>query len=92
MVAHPEVIYEDRRFSQDAWTHDLESLLVVAAIKASRDADAAANAELYTNWQHVKDWNEQSRYLQKTQAQAERLFEAVTHPANGVMQWIKFRW
>ncbi|MBV9126419.1 MAG: DNA-binding protein [Planctomycetes bacterium] len=90
--AHPEVIYEDRRFSQDVWTHDIESLVVLARLKADRDADAAANPALYTNWLRVKDWTEQSRYLQKTQAEAERLFEAVTHPNDGVMRWIRLRW
>ena len=67
--AHSEVIYEDRRFSQDAWTHDIESLVVLARLKADRDADAVANPALYTNWQHVKDWTEQARYVRKNQAE-----------------------
>jgi len=92
ITAHPEVIYQEKRFSQDAWTHDLEDLLVVAAIKADLYADAASNAALDINWQHVKNWTEQARYLQKNQAEAERLFEAVTHPTDGVMQWIRLRW
>lgn len=92
VAAHPEVIYEDRRFSLDAWTHDIESLVRVANLKAVRDADAAAHPALYTNWQRVKDWSEQARYLQKTQAEAERLFEAVTHPNDGAMRWIRLRW
>ena len=90
--AHPEVIYEDRRFSQDAWTHDIERLVAVAGLKADRDNDAAANPALDTNWQRTKDWSEQSRYLQKTPAEAQRLFDAVTHPNDGVMQWIRLRW
>jgi hypothetical protein len=92
VVAHPEVIYQDKRFSHDAWTHDIESLVVVAGLRADRDADALSNPALYTNWQHVKDWTEQARYQQKTQAEAERLFEAVTHPNDGVMRWIRLRW
>jgi hypothetical protein len=92
VAAHPEVIYQDKRFSNDAWTHDIERLLVVADIRNQRDADAAANVVLYQNWQHVKDWNEESRYLQKTQAEAELLFNAVTDPNDGVMQWIRARW
>jgi hypothetical protein len=92
IAAHPEVIYEDRKFSNDAWTHDIESLLVVADIKTDRDTDAAANLALYQNWQRVKDWNEKSRYEQKTQPQARRLFDAVVDPNDGVMQWIRARW
>jgi len=92
VAAHPEVIYQDKKFSNDAWTHDIESLLVVADIKGDRDNDAVANPPLHVNWQRVKDWNEKSRYLQKTQAEAQRLFDAVTDPNAGVMQWIRVRW
>jgi len=92
VVAHPEIIYEDRKFSNEAWTHDIENLLLVADIKAARDADAAANAAVFNNWQRVKDWNEKSRYLQKTQIEAQLLFDAVTDPHDGVMQWIRLRW
>jgi hypothetical protein len=90
--AHPEVISEERRFSLDAWTHDIESLIVLARLEVDRDADSAANPALYTNWQRVAEWTEESRYLQKTRPEAERLFEAVTHPNDGVMRWIRLRW
>lgn len=92
VAAHPEVIYQDRQFSNSAWTHDLERLLIVANLKAIRDADAVAIPALYTNWQRVKRWNEQSRYEQKAQVEAQRLFDAVTDPNDGVMQWIRARW
>jgi len=69
IAAHPEVIYKDRKFISEAWTHDVEILLGLADIKDARNKDAAANAALYENWQRVKDWNEKSRYLQKTQLQ-----------------------
>ncbi len=92
VATHPEVIFQDRNFSSSAWTHDLESLLIVADLKAARDSDASVNNTLYTNWQQVKQWNEKSRYEQKTQAEAQRLFDAVTNPTDGVMQWIRARW
>ena len=47
VAAHPEVVYEDRKFSYDAWTHDIERLVVMADIKSVRDADAGANVPLY---------------------------------------------
>jgi hypothetical protein len=90
--AHPEVVYEDRRFSIDAWTHDIERLVVMADIKAARDADASGNPLLYQNWQRVKDWTEESRYEQHGQPEAQRLIDAVIDPTNGVMQWIRVRW
>jgi hypothetical protein len=90
--AFPEIIYQDRSFSNSAWTHDVESLLIVADLKAIRDLDAQANQALYANWQQAKQWTEKSRYQQKTEAEARRLFEAVTDPKDGVMQWIRARW
>jgi HEPN domain-containing protein len=90
--AHPEVVYEDRKFSNDAWTHDIERLVVIADIKAVRDADASANVALDANWQWVKDWSEEARYAQKGQPEAQRLINAVTDLNNGVMQWIRLRW
>jgi hypothetical protein len=92
VAAHPEVIYEDKKFSFNAWTHDLEGLVALAGLKADRDADALANPALFLNWQRVKDWTEESRYLQKTQVEAQQLFDAVDDPTNGVMQWIRLRW
>jgi hypothetical protein len=92
VAAHPEVLYVDRKFSHDAWTHDIETLVRLADLKAVRDADTLANAALYTNWQLVRGWTEASRYQQKTQMQAEQLFNAVTDPNDGVMQWIRHRW
>ena len=60
--------------------------------EADRDADAQANPLLFRSWQKIKDWNEKARYLQKTQVQAQGLFDAVTDPNNGVMQWIRAHW
>jgi len=61
-------------------------------LKGVRDTDAAGNALLHANWQLVKDWDEISRYQQKTQTEAQRLFDAVADPNDGVMQWIRVRW
>lgn len=84
--AHPEVVYEDRKFSNDAWTHDIERLVVMADIKTARDADAAANVALYQNWQWIKNWSEESRYEQNGQPEADRLIHAVIDANSGAMQ------
>ena len=88
----PDVIYREKRFMQDCWTHDIEALVEAAGLKAARDADILTSPARQLNWQRGTDWNEKVRYEQKTQAEAERLFEAVTHPSDGVMQWIRRHW
>jgi hypothetical protein len=92
LAAHPEVIFEERDFSSQAWTHDIQRLVALAGLKVVRDADAAANPGLYRSWQRLQDWTEQSRYQQKTQAEAQQLYDAVTDPKDGVMQWIRLHW
>jgi hypothetical protein len=87
-----EVIFQERRYSEKCWTHNLEDLVKLAGLEAVRAADAAANPALGTNWLVVKDWTEQSRYEQKTQPQAEKLYHAIADGANGVLQWIRVRW
>jgi len=90
--ATPEVIFKNKRFSEDVWTHDIERLLVAADLKDQRGNDARANLLLDKNWQTVKDWKEASRYQQKTQSEAQLLFNAVTDSTDGVMPWIRAHW
>jgi HEPN domain-containing protein len=84
--------YPDKRFAADCYTHDIEVLVRLAGVKIARDADTAANAQLGTNWLIVRDWNESSRYQRCTQLQAQKLYDAITDNANGVLPWIKARW
>ena len=92
LIAHPEIVYQTRNFSNDAWTHDFEKLLLVADIKADRDADILANRIRFEHWQRVRKWDESARYQQKSFDEARLLFDAVNDPNDGVMQWIRKRW
>ncbi len=85
--------FPNKTFAQNAYTHDLMSLLALAGLKLQFQLDTtpAANPALGINWQIVKDWNERARYEQKSEAQARRLYQAVTDPLDGVLPWIKIR-
>jgi HEPN domain-containing protein len=74
------------------YSHDIEKLLKTAGLTAERDADASADPDLEANWGVVKDWNEESRYVHKTQAKARELIAAITDAVHGVLPWIKQRW
>jgi HEPN domain-containing protein len=80
------------KFINDHYSHEIEKLVNTAGLKAQRDADAAADPDLQTNWGVVKDWTEQTRYERKTPAQAQKLIAAITDVAHGVLPWIKQRW
>jgi HEPN domain-containing protein len=91
-VENSGAIFLDRRFSEKCWTHDLEELLKLANLKPTLDIDAAANAALSANWAATKDWNETSRYEQKTQPEAEVLYHAIADDPDGVLPWIRIHW
>ncbi|MFO0960409.1 MAG: hypothetical protein U0800_23735 [Isosphaeraceae bacterium] len=86
------VIFQDRRFSDKCWTHDVEELVKLAGLERDRGLDISANPVLGVNWMVVKDWDEGSRYSQWTELQARKLFEAITSPTDGVLPWIRARW
>ncbi len=86
--------FPGKSFAQQAFTHDVVELLALAGLKLQLQLDTtpAANPALGVNWQRVKDWDEKARYQQITEAQARRLFQAVTDTVNGVLPWIKGHW
>ena len=92
IAAHPEDIFENKRFSLDAWTHDSEILLKLAKLHALRNADVVVNANLANNWQTLLSWTEEARYKQTSRVNAEKLSDAVTDAKDGVMQWIRVHW
>lgn len=87
-----DVIFREKRHSEKCWTHDIEELVGLAGLKALRDADIAVNAIVEDNWLVVKEWNEAFRYEIAAQLKAERLYQAVTDNANGVLPWIRNHW
>jgi HEPN domain-containing protein len=92
VAAGPELIFEDRKFSEKCWTHSIEDLVRLAGLEADRAADTAVNAALRDNWLIVKDWSEKSRYQSTSHQKAKKLYSAITHDTNGVMSWVRARW
>jgi hypothetical protein len=80
--------FPDKQFVNKCHTHNVEELVLHAGLKAALQADPA----LLLCWAVVKDWNEQSRYERKTRVEAKALYDAITDPAHGVLQWIKAHW
>src|SRR5882762_290845 len=69
-VANTGVIFKEKKFSEQCWSHNIEDLVNLANLKSVQSADKAANPLLSWNWLVVSNWNETSRYEQKTQAEA----------------------
>jgi HEPN domain-containing protein len=79
-----------RNSVEKMYSHDLDTLLDVAGLKAQLERETTANKAFAANWDTVKDWTAQSRY--KTSGlDGQELYNAVTGP-DGVLPWIKLRW
>jgi hypothetical protein len=92
VAATPEVIFEERRFSERCWTHSPDELVTLADLVAARATDMRANPALRANWLIVGAWSEKSRYATTSHQKAKRLYSAITDKTNGVMPWIRARW
>lgn len=92
VTSNASVIFQERRYSEKCWTHELRQLLELAGLKMQMDADGKANANLFAHWGIVLAWKETSRYEEKAQADAKALYEAITHLTDGVLPWIRLRW
>lgn len=86
------IIFEDKKYAQKCWTHDIEELVRQAGLTVERDKAARTNVNLGQNWLIAKDWSESSRYRMSTQLQAEKLFNALTDNTDGVLPWVKNFW
>lgn len=92
LAVSPEVIFENKRFSENCWTHSVLELVKLADLEIARASDVAGNAHLARNWLVVKDWSEKARYQKVSHHKAKKLFLSITDKHNGVMQWIRARW
>jgi hypothetical protein len=91
-VERTGIIFEDKKFAERCWTHDLGTLVKQADLITEPGLAIAANVQLGTNWLIAKDWSEATRYRLSTQQQAEELFDAITDSSDGVLQWVKNHW
>lgn len=92
VAAAPDVIFEDKRYSEKCWTHNLIQLVDLAGLKTTFAGARAADPNLEAYWDAVKDWSESKRYERRTKADAEGLYEAIADKKHGVMPWIKGCW
>ena len=94
-LGEPGAVFGDKNYLKElgkCWTHDLVSLVILAGLEADFGTARGANATLDNFWTVTKDWNETSRYEEKTEAEARRLYEAVSNNPDGVFRWIQSRW
>jgi len=84
--------FPDKKRTLDSYTHDLNTLLIAADLKAALDKEAARDKAFRDYWLTVKAWSEQSRYQTSSESEARNLYQAVTDSKHGVLRWIRKEW
>jgi hypothetical protein len=84
--------FPERKRVEDSHTHNLEKLVKLANLEEARLEQAERDAVFRNNWELVKAWTEQSRYVKHETAKAKALVGAVNDRQHGVMVWIRQRW
>jgi|SRR5216684_1421269 HEPN domain-containing protein len=88
-----EYDFPNLRIVKDSWTHDLERLLNLAELKDTLENDKKSNKNLDTFWAMVVNWKEEKRYdLDVKPEEAKNLYDAISDPVDGVLQWLKKWW
>ena len=65
---------------------------MASELKKAKDEAVENDSALSTNWGIVQLWKESDRYQRKGNAEAQTLYDAITDPEHGVMQWIEQNW
>ena len=81
-----------KKIIEKIYTHEIGDLVKSAELKTQLDKVKKENKSFETNWAIVKDWNEESRYKEYNQKEAEDLISAISNSQNGVLQWLKLHW
>jgi hypothetical protein len=91
-VTESGVIFQNKKYAERCWVHNLEELVDLANLQDALNAATIPATPFSGNWGVAKDWKETSRYEQKTDVQAKALFDAINHKTEAVMQWIRIHW
>ncbi len=88
----PELIFAEKKFSENCWTHDLVKLVQLAGLDIEFAQTTNDDALFEGNWLTVKKWHEGSRYEHRSQVDSESFVRAIDDSKSGVFAWIKRYW
>lgn len=85
-------VFQDKKIAESCFTHNFGKLVELSGLKGELDARHAASPAFGGCWGIAIQWEETQRYVPKTQAEAERLYEAITQIPDGVLPWLRNYW
>jgi hypothetical protein len=88
-LARPETV---RAFK----IHNLRELIILAGLWQKLEDLETVDRAIFANWTVILNnikWSEQLRYeIGLTETQATNVVQAIAHPQNGILKWIKNYW
>lgn len=82
-------VMPDKAFLDSIYKHDLKGLLAASALGDDLKSQSPTRQGF---WVTVVEWSEKSRYVLKTQADAENLIKAVDDEGDGILEWLRSKW
>ncbi len=84
--------FPDKKKAIQSHVHDLSDLVKLGGVEQDLFARIQEDSKLQTNWNLVKDWDENSRYRRPSKQEARDLYKATADPEHGVLKWIRQHW
>lgn len=84
--------YPEKDSTKSFYHHDLERLKSKARLDDEYRAAVGESASLQTNWNTVKDWSGEARYVPSSEKAVRDLIDAIDDPHAGVLSWLKKYW
>ena len=84
--------FPDKQTVLDSYSHDFVKLVKTAGLTEALEEEVDRNPDFRLYWKIAREWNETSRYQRNAKLEAQTLFNAVTDPKNGILQWIEKHW
>ncbi len=75
------------------YRHEIDALVGVAGLKSALEGEFGVDPDFEVNWNVVRDWKPDRRYqTNATRRDAKDLYDAITDPDHGVLQWLQRSW
>ena len=85
--------FPDKSFINKAYTHKLEELARLdGQLWVQLNDEIGVDAILRDNWNTVRQWDDEKRYMVVEETEARSLYSAATEPVSGILEWIRRRW
>lgn len=82
----------DKTLINKVYTHDINQLLGLAGLKSDHEKMVSEDSTFAANWSICSEWSPESRYQERSSAEAHYLLTAMTEAEHGVLPWIKKYW